>query len=124
MQESEELKRRYHAKKTNEWLQNSFGVSEREMPLHNNTDTSIEAAESIMPFRGRDQFRIYLWIESQEAGATCCEVERALSMAHQTASARINDLLRANRVFDTGDRRKTKSGRPARVYKVVDREGG
>lgn len=37
-------------------------------------------------------------------------------MRHQTASARVRELVLAGLIEDTGKRRKTRSGRGARVY--------
>lgn len=55
-------------------------------------------------------------IRDAEDGATCDEVEVVLGLRHQTASARIRDLVIAKRIFDTGRRRLTRSGRKARIY--------
>jgi hypothetical protein len=55
---------------------------------------------------------------SGEVGATCDEVEMRLSMPHQTASARISEMLRGGLIRDSGDRRRTRTGKLARVYTV------
>jgi len=49
-------------------------------------------------------------------GMTCDEVEQALSMRHQTASARIRELSLRNQVFDSTRRRRTRSNRTAVVW--------
>lgn len=49
-------------------------------------------------------------------GATDAEVEAALGMRHQTASARRRDLVKADLVTDSGQRRATDSGRQATVW--------
>lgn len=60
--------------------------------------------------------RVWSYIRSCGAqGATCDEVEAALGLPHQSVSARIYDLEKANVLVDCGDRRKTRSGRKARV---------
>lgn len=51
--------------------------------------------------------------------ATCNELENILDLPHQTVSARLTDLQKINRIYDTGERRLTKFGRPARVYAVT-----
>lgn len=58
----------------------------------------------------------------ERGGATCDEVEVALGMRHQTASARIRELVLAERLIDTGDTRKTRSGSLARVYRAGKKE--
>lgn len=64
--------------------------------------------------------RIFERIEAcGEGGATCDEVEQALAMIHQTASARILELAQVGRIIDTGRRRPTRTGRNARVYVTV-----
>lgn len=50
-----------------------------------------------------------------ERGATCDEIEVVTGLTHQTASARCTELLRDGVLIDTGQRRRTRSGRTARV---------
>ena len=50
------------------------------------------------------------------AGKTCDEIEALLGLSHQTVSARVRDLVKADRVYDTGERRATRSGRKAIVW--------
>jgi hypothetical protein len=54
-------------------------------------------------------------------GATCDEVEETLQLKHQTASARIRELVIDDKLIDTGRRRKTRSGSSARIYVLVDK---
>lgn len=65
-----------------------------------------------------DRVRIYRYIVDC-GGATCDEVEEALGIKHQTASARINDLRALNRVRDSGGSRETRSGSSAIVWLPV-----
>lgn len=51
-------------------------------------------------------------------GATCDEIEVALGLKHQTASARCSDLKNAKIVKENG-RRKTRSGSTAAVLVLV-----
>ena len=84
---------------------------------HNNTDTSKLAAEEIKPHLGRLQSTVYSYILKQDAsGATCEEVERALNLAHQTASARIYELRHKGKLKDSGHRRLTTKNRLATVW--------
>lgn len=49
---------------------------------------------------------------------TCDEIEAALNMSHQTASARLTELYHACQIVRTG-RRPTRSGRQAWVYDIA-----
>lgn len=51
-------------------------------------------------------------------GMTCDEVEVALSMRHQTASARIRELFLRNQIFDSTRRRRTRSNHTAVVWQA------
>ena len=51
---------------------------------------------------------------ARQNGLTCDEIEVALGF--QTASARIRELVLNGFLVDTGRRRQTRSGRPARIY--------
>jgi len=85
------------------------------------SDTSEAAADSHSD-KALSKMRFAVWRHiagSGERGATCDEIEVALGLRHQTASARIRELYLGDRVHDTGRRRLTRSGRPARVYVVL-----
>jgi len=56
-------------------------------------------------------------------GATDDEIEVALGMRHQTASARRRDLVLSGLAKDSGKRRKTRSGRSATVWVAISKEG-
>lgn len=80
-------------------------------------DTSRDAAASIQGVLNSMQSKVLGWIRSRgDDGATCDEVEAALEMKHQTASARIRELVLKDRICDSGMRRKTRSKRKAIVY--------
>ena len=85
---------------------------------HNGSDTSEVAADSMRGHVSRLAQDVFQYIRDAE-GATCDEVVQGLGMRPQTASPRIRELVLGNRIYDTGQRRKTSSGRPARVYKAV-----
>jgi len=89
-------------------------------PFVRDSDTSREAAVSIAPDSNRLRALVLGFIaKNGRRGATCSEVEEALSMRHQTASARMRELALADRIVDTGLRRKTTSGRNAAVWVVA-----
>lgn len=84
---------------------------------HNNTDTSIAAANSKRGSAVTDRRVIFDHIEKAGAvGCTCDAIEGQLSMLHQTVSARLKDLRDSGSIIDSGQRRKTRTGRDARVY--------
>jgi predicted ArsR family transcriptional regulator len=83
-------------------------------------DTSIAAYESLKSeTKARRDQRILAYIQTN-GGATCCEVETALGMLHQSASATITHLRKAGYIVDTGERRPTNTGRMAIVWQVID----
>lgn len=80
-------------------------------------DTSLVAARSVAPSAGQMRSRVLVEIrERGVAGATCDEVEQVLQMQHQTASARIRELVLEGRLVDSGYRRPTRSGHPAVIW--------
>jgi hypothetical protein len=86
-------------------------------PHVRNSDTSREAAESVLDDARRLRGVVYMRIASSGlVGMTCDEVEEAMNGRHQTISARIKELLNEGRIIDSGKRRATRSKRQARVY--------
>jgi hypothetical protein len=84
---------------------------------HNGTVTSIAAANSIRHIAGGDAERCFNYIKKHGAvGATDDELEVALNLKHQTASARRRGLVLEDRVENSGQQRKTRSGRNAIVW--------
>jgi predicted HTH transcriptional regulator len=85
---------------------------------HRGADTSVNAHQSTSS-KIRAKHRMLILEKIREIGnATCNEIEKFLNLTHQTASARISELKRNERIVDTGQRRLTDSKRPARVYKI------
>ena len=84
-------------------------------------DTSREAFKSITDVQKEEvRTRIFNLIEKRgETGLTCDEAEQIFGLLHQSASARICELLETKRIKYEGMRRKTRSGRSARVYTVA-----
>lgn len=76
---------------------------------------------TLSKFRAKQKVMILEKI--REVGdATCNELEHLLHLTHQSASARISELSKANRIVDSGLRRLTDSKCPARVYKINEVE--
>ena len=78
-------------------------------------DTSLEALNSmqkrIIPLREQ-----IFYLIRKKNGLTCEQIEIMLSISHQTASARINELIKSKQIADIGMRRMNKSGRDAIVW--------
>ena len=92
---------------------------------HNGVDTSIDAAESISESLSAMRLQVFQEIQQAKDGLTCDEIEQVLGMKHQTASARLNDLMKAeppvlcfliDEKTNKPRRRATRSGRTARIY--------
>jgi predicted ArsR family transcriptional regulator len=84
------------------------------------SDTSAEAAKSMGADAPSLRDQIFAHINQSGRGLTCDEIEEVFEIRHQTASARIRELVMFGKLVDSGERRKTRSGRSARVYDVVD----
>lgn len=94
--------------------------------FHHGASTSVDAFRST-PETSRQAQRetIFRYIlDSGSNGATCDEAEAFLKVSHQTASARITDLLEAGRIHYGTETRKTRAGKSARVYRISNSEGG
>lgn len=93
-------------------------MSEQEHPpFAASSDTSAEAAEMIKPNAEKLRQAVYLHVVAAGIdGATCDETEVSLDLAHQTCSPRFWELHKKGVIFDSGLRRKTRSGRRAAVY--------
>jgi hypothetical protein len=91
------------------------------LPPHENTATSTLAAIEIKPHAASLRDRVYAWIRQQGMqGATSDEVEAALGMIHQTASARVRELVKLGQLRKSGNTRKTRSGRHAEVLVATE----
>lgn len=82
------------------------------------SETSKQAAEEIHLSAKSLRELVFKFIEKHSLGATCDEVEVALNLRHQTASARITELRLASRLVARGTR-PTRSGRRADILFAV-----
>lgn len=97
------------------------------MPPSNGVDTSQDAAESVAPNAAAMRARVYQMLLVRPM--TCDEIEVALDLRHQTAAARLWELEgngktsngepRPKLIEKTDERRPTRSGRSARVYRAL-----
>ena len=86
-------------------------------PPDNGVATSVAAADHIASKAASLRSAVLAAIRDTGAdGMTCDEVELHLSMKHQTASARINELSRGAKIVDSGMSRPTRSGCQAIVW--------
>lgn len=92
---------------------------------HNGTDTSRDAAESIRSQINGMCLNVLEIIRETRLGLTCEQIEQLLGMKHQTASARLCDLMemhpsplefRPDPKTGKPQRRVNSSGRTARIY--------
>lgn len=80
---------------------------------------SREAAGSITEQKQVIYQKILTYL-SRVGDATCDECEEALGISHQTTSARFTELRGSQTITATGEKRKTRSGRNAVVYRVAE----
>lgn len=84
-------------------------------------ETSHDAADAIEGKAPSLRTQIYGYVHHKgRGGATDYEIENALELRHQTASARRRELVIKGMLFDSGRKRLTDSGRKAIVW-VSDR---
>jgi hypothetical protein len=86
---------------------------------HGGAETSVQAFRDT-PRAARQSQRDRVLAFIRGAGMAQCEdVEEALGLSHQSASARIADLLRDGRLVDTGMKGTTKAGKSARLVALI-----
>lgn len=100
--------------------------TEKDTPYAEEAETSLEAARKVeRTTKATDEARILTHIQGCGAwGSTCDEVEVAFGISHQTASARINGLVRQGKLvvdvcgenFDQTRTRMTRRNCRAQVY--------
>jgi hypothetical protein len=88
-------------------------------PFVAHSDTSEDAADEIKPAANTLRRKVYDYIVDQEAGATDEEIQDALQMNPSTERPRRRELQQGGLIQDSGDRRPTRSGRKAVVWRLV-----
>ena len=88
------------------------------LPPHvRGSETSLAAGLSVAHVRARVQGEVLAFLRARGAhGATDDEVEVALGLSHQSASARRRELVLKGWVFDSGRRRVNRSRRYGSVW--------
>ncbi len=85
---------------------------ELEKALGSQLDAKLAFADN-----GSIRERVASFIKKRGAmGATSDEIEHEMKLPHQTCSARVHELEKEGRIIDCGSRRKTRSGRKAKVF--------
>lgn len=95
----------------------SFAPFNGRAPFVAGCDTSEAASDSVTSVMSVMRSRVLAQVKA--ADATCDEIEVILGMCHQTASARIRELVLSGFVRDTGRRRPTRRNRNARIYTAI-----
>lgn len=92
-------------------------MQEQFLPYEPSSATSKNAARSMRGREPSDRQRVHEFLAQRgEYGATDEEIEEALGLRHQTASARRRGLCIKHKVRDSGATRATSSGRQATVW--------
>ena len=86
-----------------------------ERPLYSRDGTSFDAALDIEPARETLRDRVMRHIATT-GGATDIEIAEALGLAENTARPRRYELEKNGSIIDSGERRRTPSGRAAIVW--------
>lgn len=91
-----------------------------DMPgFESSSDTSQEAAVSMIPQAGKLQRLILKELNGNRSTATCDTLEIVLGLSHQTASARIRELYLKGFIEKIG-KAKTRSGRNAVLWGITN----
>lgn len=81
-------------------------------------DTSRRAAERAISFKGKHASAIFAWLADHAAGGTKDEIAAGTGIDAIAVARRIAELRRTAGVYDSGDTRRTPTGRAAIVWKV------
>jgi len=90
-------------------------------PYPHTSETARLAAERIRPTAASLRAQVMQLLESCPAGLTDEEIQERLSMPGNTERPRRSELVSMGWVADSGQRRPTRSGRKATVWKAVRR---
>ncbi len=89
-------------------------------PYQPSSDTSREAAVAIQPHLNKLQSKVLRFLtERGEHGATDEEIQTALEMSPSTQRPRRIELAGKGLIVKSEEKRKTKSGRSAQVWKIA-----
>ena len=95
--------------------------TEKVIPTNEYCDTSVHSRDLLDRKKNNYRQKIYDFIRSMtQKGATCDEIQVMLKLRHETASGFIRFLTQDGFLIDSGDRRKTRTGRSAIVWMAVE----
>ena len=87
---------------------------------HKGNQESVAAFNVVKPVTRSMRKLILKEFEQNPEGLTCDEIEAKLGLKHQTASARLRELVDGSELVRTTEKRPTRSGCNAAVYMTVD----
>lgn len=90
-----------------------------EAPSQAHSPTSVAAAASIQKAIGPLHRDVLCFLEMNPQGATDEEMQRHLNMPANTQRPRRRELQLMNRIVDSGETRRTQSGRAAVIWKIA-----
>jgi hypothetical protein len=88
-------------------------------PFAAGSDTSEATAIAVNSKTATVRARVLDFITGARDGATQDEVSAKLNLLHQSASARIREMVLMGQLRDSGRRRLTRYGKSARVYEAT-----
>lgn len=94
--------------------------TDKSIPTHESIDTSVHSRDILNKHKNHYRKHIYDYIKGK-GGATCDEIEVNLKMRHETASGIIRFLTLDRLLRDSGDRRKTRTGRKAIIWIINEK---
>lgn len=89
-------------------------------PFQAHSETSREAAESIVPKMRKDQARVLDYLRQHPEGATDEEMQDELEMNPSTQRPRRIELVQRGSARDSGEKRNTHSGRRAVIWMATE----
>jgi len=93
--------------------------TEKRVPTYNQVETSRDSRDLLD--RKKNEYRRKIFEEiKRHGGMTCDELEISMELRHQTASCFIRVLTKEGLLRATDERRRTRTGRGAIVWKVVE----
>lgn len=99
---------------------NQMGLFDICHHFHKGNPESVEANVKIHKSKEAIREKILQYIRAMGMdGATCEQIEIALDISHQTASARCAELKNLKLVIDSGSRRETRTGTKAAILRAV-----
>ena len=87
-------------------------------PYQKHSETSKAAADEIKPSAGTQRHTLYGWLY-EHGPATDEQMQDGIPMTANAQRPRRVELVRMGLVRDSGEKRKTRSGRSAVVWEVV-----